>query len=78
MYEGVNNNLPAYFFYKLSNPDTGEVLQDYNNNLKINIETLQSNRINPKYKYTLFQLKSKSGGQNKMYFKAIITGDNWK
>lgn len=77
MFAGVNNNLPAQFFYRISNIQTGAIIQDYNVNNKINVQTISGLQLNPLYKFTLFQWEYQSAT---MPFKkpvALINSGEW-
>lgn len=77
IFEGVNNNLPAQFFYRITDVQTGTILQDYNVNNKITVQTQSGLQLNPEYKFTLFQWEYQSLA---IPFKkpiALINGEEW-
>jgi hypothetical protein len=54
MYKQVNG-VPTAFFYKITNPETGEILQNYNKSNKIDLQTATI-KTNPKFKCSLFRI----------------------
>ena len=76
-FHGVNNNLPAQFFYKILNAQTGAIIQDYNVNNKITIQTQSGLQLNPVYKFTLFQWDYLSPVTPFKKPAALINSEEW-
>lgn len=76
-FDGVNNNLPAQFFYRVMNIETGAVLQEYNVNNKITVQTQSGLQLNPVYKFTLFQWEYQSPAVPFKKPVALINGEGW-
>ena len=76
------NGLETIFLYKITDTQTGAILQNYGNNntttanSKVNISVSPTTRINPVNKFTLFQYKYNTAT---IPFKSnfLINGDSW-
>ena len=73
----LNNNITT-FLYRIDNPETGEVIQNYAGNRKVNIAVHSAAQPqDAKYKHILFQLEYQSAA---MPFKqpiSLINGEAW-
>ncbi len=76
MYKQING-VPTAFFYKITNAETGEILQDYNKDIKINLHTSETIKTNPKYKCSLFRLKYTNVATNPFRVENFINRYEW-